>query len=112
MDRGAGRFLFDVIDGSERWGGAAAVAAALELGGRLRQQADRNRWGNQPAMDLFVVPTIAFDLLYAIVIVRLARRELFWINVTANPTAEWVARQITEAFPWDDAPRYLIRDRV
>ena len=62
-------------------------------------------------MDLFVVPTIGFDLLYAFVIVRLDRRDLVWINVTANPTAEWVARQITEAFPWDDAPRYLIRDR-
>src|SRR4051795_7648987 len=46
-------------------------------------------------------PTIGFDLLYAFVIVRLDRRELVWINVTANPTAEWVARQITEAFPWD-----------
>ena len=45
------------------------------------------------------------------VIVRLDRRDLVWINVTANPTAEWVARQITEAFPWDEAPRYLIRDR-
>jgi transposase InsO family protein len=63
------------------------------------------------AMDLFVVPTISFDLLYAFVIVRLDRRDLIWINVTANPTAEWVARQITEAFPWDEAPRYLIRDR-
>src|SRR5271169_5419273 len=63
------------------------------------------------AMDLFVVPTIGFDLLYAIVIVRLARRDLVWINVTANPTAEWVARQITQAFPWDETPRYLIRDR-
>jgi transposase InsO family protein len=63
------------------------------------------------AMDLFVVPTIGFDLLYAIVIVRLARRDLVWINVTANPTAEWIARQITEAFPWDESPRYLIRDR-
>ena len=63
------------------------------------------------AMDLFVVPTIGFDLLYAIVIVRLARRNLVWINVTAHPTAEWIARQITEAFPWDEAPRYLIRDR-
>ena len=62
-------------------------------------------------MDLFVVPTIGFDLLYAFVIVRLDRRDLVWINVTANPTAEWVARQITEAFPWDDAPQYLIRDR-
>jgi hypothetical protein len=63
------------------------------------------------AMDLFVVPTIGFDLLYAFVIVRLDRRDLVWINVTANPTAEWVAHQITEAFPWDEAPRYLIRDR-
>src|SRR3979409_1847849 len=63
------------------------------------------------AMDLFVVPTIGFNLLYAFVIVRLGRRDLVWINVTANPTAEWVARQITQAFPWDEAPHYLIRDR-
>jgi hypothetical protein len=49
--------------------------------------------------------------LYAFVIVRLDRRDLVWINVTANPTAEWVARQITEAFPWDEAPHCLIRDR-
>jgi transposase InsO family protein len=63
------------------------------------------------AMDLFVVPTIGFDLLCAFVIVRLDRRDLVWINVTANPTAEWVACQITEAFPWDGAPHYLIRDR-
>src|SRR6201996_797327 len=63
------------------------------------------------AMDLFVVPTIGFDLLYAFVIVRLDRRDLVWINVTANPTAEWVARQITDASPWNEAPRYMIRDR-
>ena len=63
------------------------------------------------AMDLFVVPTIGFDLLYALVIVRLDRRELVWISVTTNPNAEWVARQITEAFPWNEAPRYMIRDR-
>ena len=62
-------------------------------------------------MDLFVVPTIGFDLLYAFVIVRLDRRNLVWINVTANPTAEWIARQLTEAFPWNEAPHYLIRDR-
>jgi hypothetical protein len=55
--------------------------------------------------------TIGFDLLYAFVIVRLDRRDLVWINVTATPTAEWVARQITEAFPWNEAPRYMIRDR-
>src|SRR6202011_4026804 len=71
----------------------------------------RNHAPDIAAMDLFVVPTIGFDLLYAFVIVRLGRRDLIWINVTANPTAEWVARQITEAFPWDEAPHYLIRDR-
>jgi transposase InsO family protein len=71
----------------------------------------RNHAPDIAAMDLFVVPTVGFDLLYAFVIVRLDRRDLVWINVTANPTAEWVARQITEAFPWNEAPRYLIRDR-
>jgi hypothetical protein len=63
------------------------------------------------AMDLFVVPTIGFKLLYAFVIVRLNRRDLVWFNVTTNPNAEWVVRQITEAFPWNEAPRYMIRDR-
>jgi hypothetical protein len=63
------------------------------------------------AMDFFVVPTIGFDLLHAFAIVRLDRRDPAWINVTTNPTAEWVARQTTEAFPWNEAPRYMIRDR-
>ena len=58
----------------------------------------RNHAPDIAAMDLFVVPTIGFDLLYAFVVVRLDRRDLVWINVTRNPTAEWVARQITEAF--------------
>src|SRR5712671_6839151 len=71
----------------------------------------RNHAPNIAAMDLFVVPTIGFKLLYAFVVVRLDRRDLVWINVTAHPTAEWVARQITEAFPWNEAPRYMIRDR-
>src|SRR5258705_10005881 len=71
----------------------------------------RNHAPDIAAMDLFVVPTIGFNLLYAFVVVRLDRRDLVWINVTANPTTEWVARQITEAFHWDEAPRHLIRDR-
>jgi len=70
----------------------------------------RNHAPDIAAMDLFVVPTVGFSLLYAFVIVRLDRRALVWINVTQNPTAEWVARQLTEAFPWDKAPGYLIRD--
>lgn len=71
----------------------------------------RNHAPEIAAMDFFVVPTIGFDLLYAFVIIRLGRRELVWINVTTHPTAEWIARQLTEAFPWDESPRYLIRDR-
>src|SRR5437660_1738261 len=71
----------------------------------------RNHAPDIAAIDLFVVPTIGFDLLYAFVVVRLERRDLVWINVTAHPTAGWIARQITEAFPWNEAPRYLIRDR-
>src|SRR3979490_1556530 len=63
------------------------------------------------AMDLFVVPTIGLKMLYGFVIVRLDRRDIVWINVTTHPTAEWVARQVTEAFPWNEAPRYMIRDR-
>jgi len=71
----------------------------------------RNHAPDIAAMDLFVVPTIGFNLLYGFVIVRLGRRDLVWIDVTTNPTAEWIAPQITEAFPWNEAPRYLIRDR-
>jgi transposase InsO family protein len=71
----------------------------------------RNHAPDIAAMDLFVVPTIGFKLLYGFVIVRLSRRDLVWIHVTTNPTAEWLARQITEAFPWNEGPRYLVRDR-
>jgi transposase InsO family protein len=71
----------------------------------------RNHAPDIAAMDLFVVPTIGFKILYGFVIVRLHRRDIVWINVTTNPTAEWVARQITEACPWDGAPGYMIRDR-
>jgi len=71
----------------------------------------RNHAPDIAAMDLFVVPTIGFKLLHGFVIVRIDRRDLVWINVTTNPTAEWIAHQITEAFPWDGAPGYMIRDR-
>ena len=70
----------------------------------------RNHVPDIAAMDLFVVPTVGFKLLYAFVIVRLDRRKLVWINVTESPTADWIALQLTQAFPWDETPRYLIRD--
>jgi hypothetical protein len=71
----------------------------------------RNDAPDIAAIDLFVVRTIGFRLLYGLVIIHLERRRLVWTNVTASPTSEWIARQITEAFPWDQAPRHLIRDR-
>jgi transposase InsO family protein len=71
----------------------------------------RNHAPDIAAMDLFVAPTIGFNLLYVLVIIRLERRNLVWINVTPHPTAAWIARQVTEAFPWNEAPQSLIRDR-
>ena len=60
---------------------------------------------------MFVVPTIRFQVLYIFVILGLERRRLLFANVTTNPTAEWLAQQVVNAFPWDTAPRFLIRDR-
>jgi transposase InsO family protein len=62
-------------------------------------------------MDLFVVPTISFRLLYGLLILQNARRDLLWLGVSAHPTAEWIARQFTEAFGRWDPPRYVVRDR-
>jgi hypothetical protein len=62
-------------------------------------------------MDFLVVPTIGFRLLFVLVILRLERRRLLSVGVTDHPTAEWIAQQITEAFPWDEVPEHLIRDR-
>ena len=62
------------------------------------------------AIDLFMVPTVTFDLLYAFLVVGHGRRQLLWFDVTRRPTAQWLARQMTEAFPWASAPTYLVRD--
>ena len=71
----------------------------------------RNHADGIAAMDLFVVPTISFRLLFGLLIVGHSRRQILWFGVTAHPTAEWIANQITEACGWEQAPRYLIRDR-
>jgi hypothetical protein len=71
----------------------------------------RNHAAGIASLDLFVVRTISFRLLYGLVILRHARRRLVAISVTSNPTAEWIAGQVTDAFPWDEAPRHLVRDR-
>jgi hypothetical protein len=71
----------------------------------------RNHAEGIVAMDLFVVPTISFRLLYGLLIVGHDRRQILWLGVTAHPTAEWIANQLTEACGWEPIPRYLIRDR-
>jgi len=63
------------------------------------------------ATDFLVVPTVNFRMLFVFVVLAHHRRQAIHFNVTAHPTAEWTARQIAEAFPWDSAPRYLLHDR-
>src|ERR1700731_3130326 len=60
---------------------------------------------------MFVVASASFRLLYVMIILTHDRRRIVRFDVTRNPTASWLARQVTEAFPWDTVPRYLLRDR-
>jgi transposase InsO family protein len=71
----------------------------------------RNHADGIAAMDMFVVPTSSFRLLYGLLILGHDRRQILWFGVTAHPTAEWIANQVTEACGWQQAPRYLVRDR-
>jgi hypothetical protein len=71
----------------------------------------RNHADGIAAMDLFVVPTISFRLLYGFLILQHSRRRLLWLGVTDHPTAEWIALQLAEAYGWRPVPQYLIRDR-
>src|SRR6476659_26412 len=63
------------------------------------------------SIDLFVVPTISFKLLYGLLILRHDRRRIVWLGVTTSPTSEWIARQVREACGWEPVPDYLVRDR-
>ncbi len=71
----------------------------------------QNHMKDLVSADFFVVPTIAFRVLFVFVILAHDRRRPIHFAVMANPSAEWTARQLLEAFPWDTAPRYLLRDR-
>jgi hypothetical protein len=62
------------------------------------------------AMDLIVAPTVSFQLLYGLLIMGHGRRQILWLGVTARPTAEWLANQLTQAFGWERPLNYLIRD--
>src|SRR5678816_65696 len=93
----------------------ATVAKYMSRQGRPPSQTWRTFLDNHVkqlvAIDFLVVQTVSFRLLFVFVVLGHHRRHAIHFNVTAHPTAEWTARQITEAFPWDSAPRYLLRDR-
>jgi transposase InsO family protein len=71
----------------------------------------RNHAKDLASTDFLVVPTATFRLLFVFVVLSHSRRRLVHFAVTSHPTAEWTAQQLMEAFPWDSAPRYLLRDR-
>jgi transposase InsO family protein len=93
----------------------STVAKYMARSGRGRSQTWKTFLHNHSsgigAMDFLIVPTVGFRLLFVLVILRHERRRLISLSVTAHPTAEWIAQQVTEAFPWDEAPDYMIRDR-
>ncbi|MFV1951658.1 MAG: integrase core domain-containing protein [Nitrospinota bacterium] len=71
----------------------------------------RNHARDLVSLDFFVVPTVKFNVLFVLVVLSHYRRRVVHFNVTKNPTAKWTAQQIVEAFPWDTAQKYLLRDR-
>jgi putative transposase len=89
-----------------------------EYMGRRRQRPSQtwrtflsNQLGQIVAADFFLVPTVTFRLVFVLVLLAHDRRRIRHVAVTAHPTAAWVAQQLREAFPWDEAPRYLLHDR-
>lgn len=93
----------------------STVAKYMARSGRGRSQTWQTFLHNHAAgigaMDFLIVPTVGFRLLFVLVILRHERRRLISLSVTDHPTADWIGRQLTDAFPWDEAPDYMIRDR-
>ena len=71
----------------------------------------KNHMASMVSMDFFTVPTATFRVLFVLVILSHTRRRVVHFNVTSNPSAEWTSQQVVEAFPWDTAPEFLLRDR-
>jgi transposase InsO family protein len=128
IDRGLRELIRQMSRENSTWGASRIHGELLMLGfevaqstvskymlrGRPRSQGWKTFLRNHAqaiaAIDLCVVPTLSFDRLFAFLVLDHDRRRLLWFAVTRHPTAEWLARQITEAFPWAAAPAYLVRD--
>jgi hypothetical protein len=92
----------------------STVSKYMARGGRPPSQSWKTFLRNHAeaiaAIDMCIVPTLSFERLFAFLVLGHGRRQLLWFEVTRHPTAAWLARQITEAFPWASAPAYLVRD--
>ena len=129
IDRGLRDLIQRISEENPRWGAPRIHGELLILGFEVAQSTVskymvrrrkppsqiwktflRNHAEAIAAIDMCVVPTLTFDHLFAFLDLGHGRRQLLWFEVTRHPTAEWLARQITEAFPWASAPAYLIRD--
>jgi len=119
-----------MADANPRWGAPRIHGELLKLGidvsqatvakymGRRRPPPSQtwrtflaNHIGQIMAADFFVVPTVTGRLLFVLVILAHARRRIVHVAVTEHPTAAWTSQRLREAFPWDAAPRYVVRDR-
>jgi transposase InsO family protein len=128
IDRGLRDLIPRMSKENPKWGASRIHGELLMLGfevaqstvskcmvrGRPPSQSWKTFFGNHAqaiaAIDLCVVPTLTFERLFAFLVLSHGRRQLLWFEVTRHPTGEWLARQITEAFPWASAPTYLVRD--
>src|SRR3989441_1913560 len=129
IDRGLRDLIQRISKENPQWGASRIHGELLMLGFEVAQSTVSKymvRGGTPPsqswktflrnhaqaiaAIDLCVVPTLTFERLFAFLVLGHGRRQLLWFEVTRHPTAEWLARQITEAFPWASAPAYLVCD--
>ena len=124
IDRGLRDLIQRISKENPQWGASrillgfevaqSTVSKYMVRGGTLPSQSWKTFLLNHAqaiaAIDLCVVPTLTFERLFAFLVLGHGRRQLLWFEVTRHPTAEWLARQITEAFPWASAPAYLVRD--
>src|SRR5262249_46517793 len=92
----------------------STVSKYMVRGGRPPSQSWKTFLRNHAeaiaAIDMCLVPTLSFERLFAFLVLSHGRRQLLWFEVSRHLTAAWLARQITEAFPWASAPAYLVRD--